>query len=192
MKYIALIILTTFTILACKKETVQTEKPVATISQDSLVRSIHDKWKFTVAINNSTISKNLSNWEDWRNYVNELTIAPNPSLGNMAHKTTKLVSMVAVLKNSIPEKYKKQETKARLALLETNIQSLDMLLGLEPINIKEIHKLLANIQKNTNSIINQFNEFEVKAQIPKEIGESELIQPVDTIKRATLNAIPKE
>lgn len=192
MKYIALIILTTFTILACKKETVQTEKPVATISQDSLVRSIHDKWKFTVAINNSTISKNLSNWEDWRNYVNELTIAPNPSLGNMAHKTTKLVSMVAVLKNSIPEKYNKQETKARLALLETNIQSLDMLLGLEPINIKEIHKLLANIQKNTNSIINQFNEFEVKAQIPKEIGESELIQPVDTIKRATLNAIPKE
>lgn len=192
MKYIALIILTTFTILACKKETVQTEKPVATISQDSLVRSIHDKWKFTVAINNSTISKNLSNWEDWRNYVNELTIAPNPSLGNMAYKTTKLVSMVAVLKNSIPEKYNKQETKARLALLETNIQSLDMLLGLEPINIKEIHKLLANIQKNTNSIINQFNEFEVKAQIPKEIGESELIQPVDTIKRATLNAIPKE
>ena len=192
MKYIALIVLTALSMLSCKKETTQADKPVATISQDSLVRSIHDKWKFTIAINNPTITKNLSNWEDWRNYVNELTIAPNPSLGNLAHKTTKLVSMVAVLKNSIPEKYNKQETKARLALLETNIQSLDMLLGLEPINIKEIHKLLANIQKNTNSIINQFNEFEVKAQIPKEIGESELIQPVDTIKRATLNAIPKE
>ena len=192
MKYIALIVLTALSMLSCKKETTQADKPVATISQDSLVRSIHDKWKFTIAINNPTITKNLSNWEDWRNYVNELTIAPNPSLGNMAHKTTKLVSMVAVLKNSIPEKYNKQETKARLALLETNIQSLDMLLGLEPINIKEIHKLLANIQKNTNSIINQFNEFEVKAQIPKEIGESELTQPVDTIKRATLNAIPKE
>mgnify|MGYP003406620669 FL=1 len=192
MKYIALIVLTALSMLSCKKETTQADKPVATISQDSLVRSIHDKWKFTIAINNPTITKNLSNWEDWRNYVNELTITPNPSLGNMAHKTTKLVSMVAVLKNSIPEKYNKQETKARLALLETNIQSLDMLLGLEPINIKEIHKLLANIQKNTNSIINQFNEFEVKAQIPKEIGESELTQPVDTIKRATLNAIPKE
>lgn len=192
MKYIALIVLTALSILSCKKETVQTEKPVSKISQDSLVRSIHGKWKFTVAVNNPTISKNLSNWEDWRNYVNELTIAPNPSLGNMAHKATKLVNNVAVLKNSIPEQYNKQETKARITLLETNVQSLDMLLGLEPIDIKEVHKLLANIQKNTNSIINQFNEFEVKANIPKEIGESELIQPIDTIKRATLNAIPKE
>lgn len=192
MKYIAFIVFTALSIISCKKEARQVVNSVSKISQDSLVRSIHGKWKFAVSVNNPSISKNLSNWEDWRNYVNELTIAPNPSLGNMAHKATKLVEKVAVLKNNIPEKYNKQETKARLALLETNVRNLDMLLGLEPINIKEVQKLLANIQKNTNSIINQFDEFEVKAKIPKEIGESELFQPIDTIKRATLNAIPKE
>ncbi|WP_264561287.1 hypothetical protein [Flavobacterium sp. N2155] len=38
----------------------------------------------------------------------------------------------------------------------------------------------------------QFNEFEIKAKIPKESGEEQLIQPLDTIKRATLNALPQE
>ena len=67
-----------------------------------------------------------------------------------------------------------------------------MQLELEPLNVKEINTLLANIQKSTNQIINQFNEFEIKSKIPKESGEDQLIQPIDTIKRATLNALPQE
>ena len=95
-------------------------------------------------------------------------------------------------KKKIPEAYNKQETKARLALLETNIQSLDMMLELDPLNVKEINNLLTTIQKNTNSIIHQFEEFEIKSKIPKEVGEDQLNQRIDTIKRATLNAIPQE
>ena len=192
MKYFIITLLGMFMLISCNEKTKQITPIKQPISKDSLVRIIHDKWKFTVTLNNPKVSQNLSNWEDWRNYVNELTISPNASLDHLKRKAQNLVSSTTVLKNSIPEKYNKQETKARLAVLLTNVQNLDMLLELEPLNVKEITKLITNIQKNTNSIINQFNEFEIKSQIPRELGEDQLIQPIDTIKRATLNAIPKE
>lgn len=192
MKYVFFLVLTAVLFLGCKKNVQTTASGVYNVSQDSLVRSIQQKWKFNITISNPAVSTKLSNWEDWRSFINELTITPNATLSNISHKAATLVQKASVLKNTVPEMYNKQETKARITLLETNLQRLDMLLGLEPLNLKDITKLLTNIQKNTNSLINQFDEFEVKAKIPKEIGEDQLMQPMDTIKRATLNAIPKE
>lgn len=192
MKYIFVLILLATATISCKKEVVTTSNVTSKISHDSMVKNIHEKWKFTATVSNPAISSKLNNWEDWRNYVNELTITPNATLRNFIHKSNTLVEKSAVLKNNIPEMYNRPETKARLSLLETNIQNLDMQLELEPLNIKEITTLLANIQKGTNSIINQFNEFEIKSKIPKEAGEDQIFQPIDTVKRATLNAIPRE
>ncbi len=192
MRYIFILILLATTTISCKKQTNTAVVATNKISQDSMVKTIHAKWKFNVTVSNPAITLKLNNWEDWRNYVNELTIAPNASLRNYIHKSNTLVEKVAVLKNSIPELYNKQETKARLSLLETHIQNLNMQLELEPLNVKEINSLLASIQKSTNSILNQFNEFEIKSKIPKEVGEDQLNQRIDTIKRATLNAIPQE
>lgn len=192
MKYFLFLALTAVLVLGCTKGTGPEQRTTSTISQDSLIRTIHHKWKFSVSISNPAVSSKLNNWEEWRNYVNEITISPSPSLSGFTFKSAALVQKVNALRISIPELYNKQETKARIALLETNVQNLDMLLELEPLNPKEITKLLAAIQKNTNSLINQFDEFEVKSRIPKEEGEDQLLQPVDTIKRATLNAIPKE
>lgn len=178
--------------MSCKKEIHTPENAVDKISQDSVVKNIHAKWKFTVVISNQNINSRLSNWEYWRNYVNELTITPNASHANLMREANALVEKTAVLKNSIPEFYNKPETKARFSVLETHVQNLDMQLELEPLNIKEINSLLVNIQKSTNSIIYQFNEFEIKAKIPKEAGENQLYNKVDTIKRATLKALPTE
>ncbi|RRA91102.1 hypothetical protein [Paenimyroides viscosum] len=192
MKYILMILLLVTVTISCKKEVITTPNVTTKISQDSMVKTIHEKWKFTVVVNNPTISSKLNNWEDWRNYVNELTITPSASKANLIRRANALVEKTAVLKSNIPELYNKPETKARLTLLETHVQNLDMQLELVPLNSKEIILLLANIQKSTNSLINQFNEFEVKLKIPKEVGEDKLIQPIDTIKRATLNALPTE
>lgn len=192
MKYLFILVLLATIMMGCKKEVSAPLSVTSNVSQDSMAKSIHQKWKFTVNVTNATVNSKLNNWEDWRNYVNELTITPNASLRNFIHKSNTLVEKVAVLKNNIPETYNKPETKARFSLLETHIQNLNMQLELEPLNLKEINILLTNIQKSTNSIINQFNEFEIKLKIPKESGEDQLIQPIDTIKRATLNALPTE
>lgn len=192
MKYLFILVLLATIMMGCKKEVSAPLSVTSNVSQDSMAKSIRQKWKFTVNVTNTTVNSKLNNWEDWRNYVNELTITPNASLRNFIHKSNTLVEKVAVLKNNIPETYNKPETKARFSLLETHIQNLNLQLELEPLNLKEINILLVNIQKSTNSIINQFNEFEIKLKIPKESGEDQLIQPIDTIKRATLNALPTE
>lgn len=192
MKYIFILFLTGISLIGCQKKGETIETPQNQPTQDSLIRTIHAKWNFKISISNPAVSTKLSNWEEWRNYVNELTIAPNPSLSAFKHKAGNLVQKVALIRSNIPELYNKQETKARISLLETNIQNLDMHLELDPMNQKEVLRLLGAIQKNTKSIIYQFDEFEIKAKIPKEIGEDQLIHPVDTIKRATLNAIPQE
>ena len=176
----------------CKKEVETVDSQELQVQNDSLVRTIHGKWNFKISIAHPAVSTKLSNWEEWRDFVNELTIAPDPSISHLQHKAENLVKNTALLRNNIPELYNRQETTARIGLLETNVQNLDMHLNLEPINQSEVLKLLANIQKNTTSLIYQFDEFEVKVRIPKEEGESQLIQSVDTIKRATLNALPQE
>jgi len=188
--FIVLFVLAALT--GCKKEAEPVDAAVLQVYQDSLVRTVQGKWKFTVAIENPVVSTKLSNWEEWRNFVNELIIAPDPSVSHLQHKAGNLVQNTALLRNNIPELYNRQETAARIGLLETNVQNLDMHLDLEPINQTEVLRLLANIQKNTTSLIHQFDEFEVKARIPREEGESQLIHSIDTVKRATLNALPQE
>lgn len=193
MKYVFISILFLALFTSCnKKNATTTTVTTSKVSQDSLVRSIHKKWQFKVIVPNNTVATKINNWDAWNNFSNELTIKPNASIISLKRKATSLVEKAAVLKTTIPEMYNKAEVKARLALLETNIQTLDMLLELESLNVKEINSLLTAIQKNTNSVLNQFNEFEIKAKIPKETGEDQLIQTIDTVKRATLNALPTE
>src|SRR5690606_27061066 len=121
-----------------------------------------------------------------------LTITPDPSVSHLQHKAGNLEQNTALLRDNIPEFYNRQETAARIVVLETNVQNFDMHLDLEPINQTEVLRLLANIQKNTTSLIHPFDEFEVKARIPREEGESQPIHSIDTVKRATLNALPQE
>lgn len=192
MKYVFISILFLALFTSCNKKNATTAVTTSKVSQDSLVRSIHKKWQFKVIVPNNTVATKINNWDAWNNFSNELTIKPNASIISLKRKATSLVEKAAVLKTTIPEMYNKAEVKARLALLETNIQTLDMLLELEPLNVKEINSLLTAIQKNTNSVLNQFNEFEIKAKIPKETGEDQLMQTIDTVKRATLNALPTE
>lgn len=192
MRYLFILFIFLSALTACKKETIIIDPTTIERHQDSLVRNIHEHWKFKVSVKNSAVNQKLGNWEEWRHFVNELTIAPELSISHLQHKAKNLVENVGKLRENIPELYDQNQTISRIALLETYVQNLDMHLEFEPINQTEITKLLENIQKSTNSLLYQFDEFEIKAKIPKEEGENQAIQSIDTLKRATLNALPQE
>lgn len=192
MRYLLILFIFLSALTACKKETIIIDPTTIERHQDSLVRNIHEHWKFKVSVKNSAVNQKLGNWEEWRHFVNELTIAPELSISHLQHKAKNLVENVGKLRENIPELYDQNQTISRIALLETHVQNLDMHLEFEPINQTEITKLLENIQKSTNSLLYQFDEFEIKAKIPKEEGENQAIQSIDTLKRATLNALPQE
>lgn len=192
MRYLFILFIFLSALTACKKETIIIDPTTIERHQDSLVRNIHELWKFKISVKNSAVNQKLGNWEEWRHFVNELTIAPELSISHLQHKAKNLVENVGKLRENIPELYDQNQTISRIALLETYVQNLDMHLEFEPINQTEITKLLENIQKSTNSLLYQFDEFEIKAKIPKEEGENQAIQSIDTLKRATLNALPQE
>lgn len=192
MRYLLILFIFLSALTACKKETIIIDPTTIERHQDSLVRNIHEHWKFKVSVKNSAVNQKLGNWEEWRHFVNELTIAPELSISHLQHKAKNLVENVGKLRENIPELYDQNQTISRIALLETHVQNLDMHLEFEPIDQTEITKLLENIQKSTNSLLYQFDEFEIKAKIPKEEGENQAIQSIDTLKRATLNALPQE
>lgn len=192
MRYLLILSIFLSALTACKKETIIIDPTTIERHQDSLVRNIHELWKFKISVKNSAVNQKLGNWEEWRHFVNELTIAPELSISHLQHKAKNLVENVGKLRENIPELYDQNQTISRIALLETHVQNLDMHLEFEPIDQTEITKLLENIQKSTNSLLYQFDEFEIKAKIPKEEGENQAIQSIDTLKRATLNALPQE
>ena len=192
MRYLLILSIFLSALTACKKETIIIDPTTIERHQDSLVRNIHELWKFKISVKNSAVNQKLGNWEEWRHFVNELTIAPELSISHLQHKAKNLVENVEKLRENIPELYDQNQTISRIALLETHVQNLDMHLEFEPIDQTEITKLLENIQKSTNSLLYQFDEFEIKAKIPKEEGENQAIQSIDTLKRATLNALPQE
>lgn len=192
MRYLLILFIFLSALTACKKETIIIDPTTIERHQDSLVRNIHELWKFKISVKNSAVNQKLGNWEEWRHFVNELTIAPELSISHLQHKAKNLVENVGKLRENIPELYDQNQTISRIALLETHVQNLDMHLEFEPIDQTEITKLLENIQKSTNSLLYQFDEFEIKAKIPKEEGENQAIQSIDTLKRATLNALPQE
>src|SRR5690554_2553652 len=127
--FIVLFVLATLT--GCKKEAEPADAAVLQVYQDSLARTVQGKWKFKVAIENPAVSTKLSNWEEWRNFVNELTITPDPSVSHLQHKAGNLVQNTALLRNNIPELYNRQETAARIGLLETNVRSEERRVGKE-------------------------------------------------------------
>lgn len=188
--FIVLFVLAVLT--GCKKEVETADSQELQVQNDSLVRTILGKWNFKISIAQPAVSTKLSNWKEWRDFVNELMIAPEPSMSHLQHKANSLVETSAKLRENIPELYRHHQTTARISLLETHVQNLNMHIELDPIDQAEVLKLLTNIQKSTNSLLYQFEEFEIKSKIPKEEGESQIFHSTDTLKRATLNALPQE
>src|SRR5690606_2729530 len=151
MKYLFIILI--LSMVACQKKAEAVNESESLVFQDSMVRSIHSHWKFSVVVVNPQINEKIATWEDWRNYTNELSITPHASLDNLMRKANLLVEKSAAVKKKIPETYYIHDTNSLLALMETNIKSLDMMLELDPLNVIVIYNLLTTIQKYTYSIL---------------------------------------
>ena len=132
------------------------------------------------------------NWKEWNDFEKEYRIKPVTSLSAFQKKAQRLSKLASEMQNNIPEIYNKPDVKSRIFLLNTNLNSLEMLLELDLIPAKEVKELFGKINKNYQSLANQFDEILIRKAIPMEVGEQEMIQSLDTIRRATLKAIPQE
>lgn len=194
MKYIYLAIIGLFLFSSCQDNEKSAEEQQMLIAQkrDSIFKTIDDQWVIQIPKVNQNVQSNLVNWKEWNDFEKEYRVKPVTSLSAFLKKAQRLSKLAADLQNNIPEVYNNPDVRSRIFLLNTNLNSLEMLLALDLIPAKEVKELFGKINKNYQSLANQFDEILIRKAIPMEVGEKEMIQSLDTIKRATLDAIPKE
>lgn len=194
MKYIYLTLIGLVLFSSCEENEKSAEEQQMLIAQkrDSIFKTIDDQWVIQIPKINQNVQSNLVNWKEWNDFEKEYRIKPVTSLSAFHKKAQRLSKLATEMQNNIPEIYNKPDVKSRIFLLNTNLNSLEMLLELDLIPAKEVKELFGKINKNYQSLTNQFDEILIRKAIPMEVGEQEMIQSLDTIKRATLNAIPKE
>lgn len=194
MKAVYLFLTFCFLIVSCEKKTADpsASQTVNSKKNDSVFKSIDKKWLFTKTEITPETAKILTDWEEWNDFEREIISKPVTSLNAFRKKAAQLAMTGITLSNNIPETFKTPAVESRIALLQTNLNSLDMYMELDVIQQKKVEELLAEINKNYLSIGNQFDEILLRKAIPKEQGEDQLIQSFETIKRASRNAIPTE
>lgn len=188
-----LITLTALVVLCgCKKTTsdVYSHNEEQVKRQDSLFSNVDKKWIFTPLSTPKNVEQKISEWKDWHALLAEISSKPLSSLSAFRQEAANFVLLGDKLSSSVPEEFNTPAIQSRIALLNTNLQRLDMYMHLDQIPDKKIAEILSQSNKNMQSIINQIEVILLKKSIPKEEGEDRLYQNIDTVKRATTQAMP--
>jgi hypothetical protein len=148
--------------------------------KELVFQAIDRSWAFTPRTLNPETQATVSNWSEWRQFLSELQQKPKSSIGAFQQKSRALSKKVADLNNTIPPKLAQPAVKSRIAVLLTQIRSLDLYIHLDQIPDKKVTALIQEINAAIASLEMQFEEITKKEQIPVEQGESDMIRMLDT------------
>lgn len=188
--YITLLVIALF--FGCKKTTSDTYKlnQEQIERQDSLFNNVDRKWIFETPTTPEIVQSKIRDWEDWHNLQDEISSKPLSTLSAFRQEAETLALLSERLSATVPDEFNSVAIQSRIALLNTNIQNLDMYMQLDQIPDKKISDILTNINKSMQSIINQMEEILIKKSIPREEGEENLFQHIDTVRKATPKLLP--
>lgn len=155
--------------------------------KEKVFESISKNWKFNTSPINATSQDLVKTWADWRNLLHEMSQKPQSSIGAFQKKAKTLSLRVASLPKRIPYQYNKPEIKARIAVLTTKINSLNLYINLDDIPADKVNAIVSDINTEIQGFQNQLDEIVRKSAIPKEQGESDMIKMLDTSRAVPTN-----
>ncbi|HEX8575951.1 MAG TPA: hypothetical protein VF677_06615 [Flavobacterium sp.] len=148
--------------------------------KELVFQAIDKSWSFTTRPLNPETQSLVKNWSEWRQFLSELNQKPKSSIGAFQQKSRALSKKVGELNTTIPPKLAQPAVKSRIAVLLTQIRSLDLYIHLDQIPDKKVTALIQEINAAIASLEMQFEEITRKEQIPVEQGESDMIRMLDT------------
>ena len=148
--------------------------------QEIIFDNINKGWNFNAKPLNPASQGLVNMWKEWRLFLNELNRKPKSTIGAFQKKAKELSKKAADLNNNIPMAYNKPEVKSRIAVLISKINSLNLFINLDEIPDQKVVALVTEINIQMISLQSQLDEIVRKNTIPKEEGESDLIQMLDT------------
>ena len=180
-----------FAFYSCNNEN---EKRQAEATKDNkkkevLFSNINKSWVFNANPINETSRIAVLNWKEWRSFLAELDQKPKTSMGAFQKKAAQLSNKALALNDFIPTEFNKPQIKARIAILITKVQMLDLYIHLNDIPEQKVIDLIPEISIELVALQNQMEKIVQKSKIPLEEGESELLRMLDTT-RAIPNTLP--
>lgn len=195
MKYLKIIAVLTLSVLLFSCEDDQ-EKRVAQAKRiekqnDSIVKELAKNWKFSIPVPSAKVQQQMGVWGEWEQLKSEMSQKPTGELAAFRQKTKELVRKVELARNTIPLNFRKPQVSSRFDVLITKIKSLHTFVGVDPVPTKKVFEIMAGINYETASIFNQFDEMIRIKEIPKEIGEEEMLRALDTVRHANPDTQPQ-
>jgi hypothetical protein len=148
--------------------------------KESVFKKIDSAWRFNSTPQNP-VAKDLTNsWEQWRMFLGELSQKPQSSISAFRKKSATLSKSVADLATDIPATYDRPEIRARIGVLTTKVNALDLYLHLDEIPADKAIAQITGINAELSALQVQMAEIVRKSQIPREEGELDMIRMLDT------------
>jgi hypothetical protein len=180
-KYIYVFLLI-FGLFSCKNENEKRQiESIKDIKKKELIFSIIEKaWVFNAKPFNETSRSSTLTWKEWREFLAELDQKPKKTIGAFQKKSAELSKKAMALNNLIPVEFNKPQIKARIAILVTKVQMLDLYIHLTDIPEQKVIALIPEINIQLVALQNEMDKIVLKNKIPLEEGESDLLKMLDT------------
>ncbi|KAF2515453.1 hypothetical protein E0W68_13025 [Flavobacterium salilacus subsp. salilacus] len=195
MKYTFFIItaLLSFTIISCEDDEKQriAETRKAEQRNDSILKVVSSNWKFDVPPPTQKVKERIKDWNEWERFMHELSQKPTGTLTAYRQKAENLINKVTEVQTTIPPLFNKPQVRGRLAVLDTKVKSLYTYITLDIVQCDKVLPLIDEITEETIALQKQFDEIVRISEIPKEMGEEEMLRARDTARMANPENIPQ-
>ena len=148
--------------------------------QIEVFKTVQQQWVFPSEPANATSSTLIAQWDAWRNFMRALEQKPQHSIQAAQAKATELGNLAAVMQNSIPMAYNTPAVRARISLLISKLNQLQLQLQRNPVPVNLTQSTVRDINREILSFQTQLEEIDRRAAIPTEWGESDLVRMRDT------------
>jgi hypothetical protein len=171
-----------FLIISCKdnNEIRLAENLKDSKKKEIIFANINKAWVFNTTPSNATSQTLTTNWTEWRIFLDEMSKKPKSTIGAFQQKAKNLSKKALDLKTNIPVRFNGPAIKARITVLITKVNSLDLYINLTQIPDEKVILLISEINEQIQSLQSQMDEITRRSQIQTEVGESDLIKMMDT------------
>ncbi|MBK0369767.1 hypothetical protein [Flavobacterium agrisoli] len=152
--------------------------------KEVIFTNISKNWSFYNEPINEVALETQSTWNEWRSFLAELGGKPQKTIGAFQKKSTTIVKKTYLLTTTIPPQFNNPAIKSRLSVLLTKIEMMNLFIHLDKIPDDKVVFLIGDINKELVSLQRQMDKIVEVDKIPKEEGESELIQMLKDTARA--------
>ncbi|HJY12553.1 MAG TPA: hypothetical protein VJ304_07175, partial [Flavobacterium sp.] len=136
MKYkISLFLLLIFVLNSCQNENEKrlAENLKVAKKNEKIFNNINKAWVFIDEPINEASEKNVSSWNEWREFLKELGEKPRKTIGAFQKKSTAISKRAVALNNNIPAEFNQPQIKSRISILITKVKMMDLFIHLSTI-----------------------------------------------------------